>query len=118
MNGEFSMSIRTKKSCVRPASSIRRRLSTQVARSTVSPSCVSLSEMLRPMPERDDLVDDGQVRPGRGIRLRHRCDAFAEIVERLRHAGRFDGARPRRWLLPTVSPAMNRRAKLPGRRIP
>jgi hypothetical protein len=44
------MSIRTKNSRAAPASRIRRRLSTDVARSIVSPSCVSLSETLRVIP--------------------------------------------------------------------
>ena len=50
VNGEFSMSMRTKNSCFAAASRIRRRLSTQVARSMVRPSWVSFSEMFRPTP--------------------------------------------------------------------
>ena len=80
--GEFSMSMRTKNPFASAGSRMRRMLSTAVARSTSSPSCVSLSEMLRSMPEATiapmicDVVGGGR-RRGRGAR-----HAFAEIVER------------------------------------
>jgi hypothetical protein len=45
------MSMRTKKSRAAAASRMRRRLSTQVARSIVSPSCVSFSDTLRSIPD-------------------------------------------------------------------
>ena len=45
-------------------------------------------------------------------------DAFAEVVERLQEAARFDRAGRRRSPRSIVSPAMNRRAKLVGFRMP
>ena len=51
------------------ASRIRRRLSTQVARSTVRPSCVSFSERLRSTPARGDLLDERDVGARRGVGL-------------------------------------------------
>ena len=45
------MSIRTKNPCGCAGSTMRRRFSRHRSRSTSSPSCVSLSEMLRVMPE-------------------------------------------------------------------
>ncbi len=44
------MSMRTKKSAFDATSSTRRMLSTDVARSISSPSCVSFTEMFRLMP--------------------------------------------------------------------
>ena len=86
-------------------------LSTAVARSTSSPSCVSFSEMLRSMPDATiasmicDVVGRRR-RRGRGAR-----DAFAEVVERQEQA--LAGQVLRRTSIASSidSPAMKRRAK-------
>ena len=67
---ELSMSMRTKKPAGSASSRIFRRLSTALARSTSSPSCVSFSEMLRSTPASmialDDVADSrGSRRPPR-----------------------------------------------------
>ena len=74
-------------------SRILRRLSTALALSTSRPSCVSFSEMLRPMPDCDDRVDDVEVVARRRVGLVEVRDALAELVERQHQAARFDGAR-------------------------
>ena len=87
------MSMRTKNPAGSARSRILRRLSTALALSTSSPSCVSFSEMLRSMPDAIDRVDHGEVLARRRVGLVEAADALAEQVERDRQAARLDRAR-------------------------
>ena len=93
MYGEFSMSMRTKNPAGSARSRILRRLSIALALSTSRPSCVSLSEMLRPMPRRDHRVDHREVVARRRVGAVEVQHALAEQIERDVQAARFDGAR-------------------------
>ena len=85
--------MRTKKPAGSARSRILRRLSTALALSTSSPSCVSFSEMLRSMPDATIASMTLEVLARRGVGLGEAGDALAEQVERDQHAARLDGAR-------------------------
>ena len=108
------MSTRTKKSCVVAASRTRRRLSTDVARSTVSPSWVSFKRDVAADAGAGDRLDDRRgtrASPGRPppSRRRSRRDSRASASCRAASTSRAAAIASS-----TVSPAMNRRAKLSG----
>ena len=86
------MSNLMKKPVASALSSTRRTLSTQLARSTSRPSCVSFNEILRPMPAATTASMIVEVLAGGVLRLRQAGQAFPEMVERQRHPPRFDGS--------------------------
>ena len=85
----------------------------QVARSTSRPSCVSFSEMLRPMPACSIAATASRYAACRRRGLVRRGHALAEQIERHGQALLFD-MRAASIASATLSPAMNRRAKLPA----
>ena len=96
---------------------MRRRLSTQVARSTSTPSWVSFSEMFRSMPDATITSMSRTYSRVAAVGFVDRRHAFAEIVERQQQPALLQ-RRAARMASSTVSPAMNRRAKLSGVAMP
>ena len=114
---ELSMSTRTKKPAGSARSRILRRLSTAVALSTSNPSCVSFSETLRSMPESATAWTTARYSRV-AASARSRSVTLSPSRSSVTVMPRASIARAASIASTTVSPAMNRRAKLVGRRMP